>query len=522
MRDPLLQAVESGQCALVEQLLQGGCPITTSDEEGSQAIHYAAELGHELIVSLLLKHGAEGNPLDGWSLTPLLWAAREGHAGVVEILLDGGADPRARGIVDGLLKPLNYAARGGHLDVISVITQRDPEVINFTESSAGYTALHYAAEHNQVASIDLLVEAGANLELQDLRGHTALHIAAYFPDCEAAVLALLRHGEDTEKRDYNSLTPLLVAIKERHYNAAMALIAAGADVCAAAYYSALELAIHTECIDIVRLLVQHGASAIEPRLDRGFTPLHWAAWCNNAPAIDFLVESGANMEEENLVMPGGAWHAQNLEAITALVHHGANIHARETGSGNTPLHVAAMRKSVFARVARSPRGTPLHVASNCHNGGSAATVDALLKAGADETVVNGDGRTPADLLEHTLNGIHSSEDAKPTLALLTNAPRDRAYRWWARRRLFVLCHAFSDRVRLVSPGGDIGDCSSLFRAIDPTTRSTTGGAPEVREGELGNDEESCVAIGISRDFRGAMGRLIRLQVDVFRTRMEFL
>lgn len=495
--DPLLAAVKGGQHDLVEHLLvlQGRSP-RTSDDQGSQAIHHAARLGHELIVSLLLEHGVEASPLDGSGLTPLFLSAREGHVGVVEVLLDAGADARARGLVDGLLQlPLDLAVEGGHAGVISVFHGRDPAITNDTDGATGYTALHHAAKHNQVGSIDALVDAGADLELQSTTESTALHFAAAFPDCEAAVLALLRHGADKEAMDVDGLTPLLVAVQKGNEASAMALIAAGADCSGGDRHSSLELAVEGRCVALMRVLVENGANVSDSRVG-GHTPLHWAAWLDYGPAIDFLIESGANVEAkldngEDTPFHFASASAGNLEAIAALVRHGANIHARKVPSGDTPLHIAAM---------------------NCGFEGSPGTVDALLKAGADETVVNAAGQTPTDLLETTLDNHGWNGHTDLTQALLTNAPRDRADRRWARRRLFVLCRAFSDRARLASPEGVIGGRSPSFSVNDPTTGNHEEAASNPSDG----------TIGISRDFSVTMGRLTGLQADLFRTVMEFL
>lgn len=508
---PLLEAVKGGHDDLVEHLvvLQGQSPHI-ADEEGSQAIHHAARLGHELTVSILLKHGAGAAPLDGRGLTPLLLAAREGHAGVVEILLDAGADARARGEVGGFHQlPLDLAAGGGHIDVISGITRRDPEIVNDTESTTGKASLHHAAMRNQVASIDALVKAGANLEIRDTYMNTALHFAA--AECEDAVLALLRHGAEKEILNVDNLTPLLVAIKAGCKPTAMALIAAGADCNGGAHsFSILELAAEGGCVELLRLLVERGASPSEVE-NGGYTCLHTAAWYDNAPAIDFLVESGANLESKlddtgETPFHAAVRNAGNLAAIAALVRHGANIHARKVPSGDTPLHVAAR---------------------NCFFRDSPETVDALLRAGADETAVNTTGQTPADMIENIVDESGSTKHAELTLALLTSAPRDRADRRWARRRLFVLCHALSDRVRLASPEDGARDCSPAFGVIGPTISATKRVAREVCRGGLGNHGEATCnpldgTVGISGVFSDAMGKLIELQADVFRTVVKFL
>jgi len=57
--------------------------------EGCNALHLAAEYGHEAVVKQLLdseKVDVDSKDRDG--RTPLLWAAQKGHGAVVKLLLD--------------------------------------------------------------------------------------------------------------------------------------------------------------------------------------------------------------------------------------------------------------------------------------------------------------------------------------------------------------------------------------------------------------------------------------------------
>ncbi|CAM9946781.1 unnamed protein product, partial [Hapterophycus canaliculatus] len=99
---------------------------------------------------------------------------------------------------------------------------------------------------------------------------------------------------------------------------------------------------------------------------------------------------------------------------------GANIHAREVPTGNTPLH-GVIVDDIFEE--------------------SPATVDALLKAGADETMLNDAGLTPLQLFEDGDDAAAACPEVERVRSLLTNAPQDRADRAWGRRALFVLCRA---------------------------------------------------------------------------------
>ena len=85
----------------------------------------AAANGTNEAVRRLLGAGADPNAMDRGDQTPLHAAAAAGHEGIVEILLSAGADPRAR---DERLCSTSYL--------------QNPE----TRETAGYTALHLAAE----------------------------------------------------------------------------------------------------------------------------------------------------------------------------------------------------------------------------------------------------------------------------------------------------------------------------------------------------------------------------------------
>ncbi|CAM9872900.1 unnamed protein product, partial [Ectocarpus fasciculatus] len=226
----------------------------------------------------------------------------------------------------------------------------------------------------------------------------------------------------------------------------------------------------------------------------GRTALHWAAWAN-ASAIDLLVEAGANLEAKGGVDEATPFHfaagqGGNAAAIEALARHGADVHAQEKHSGRTPLHIAAR---------------------NCQIECSWETVDALLKAGADETRLDYQGQTPLDFLEATIDAADDNypEAEEHTRSLLVNAPKDRAQRAWSRRSLFVLCRAHPDRVRLT----DVVDEATT----NPRVKKMATAAAAVDSGRGGSDCES------ADNFQRAMGSLIRLKEDgIFRKIVAFL
>lgn len=452
--NPVMAAVRGRQPKLLEHLLSNG-------EDANQV-----DTGEESSV-------VQGSLLDR--------AARLGYDDVVETLLDAGADPDRRNGIG--IPPLGVASAEGHVGVISVIAARRPDTLSQRgEAPDEYAALHHAAARNQAGSIEALARAGASLEIEDGRGLTALHVAAA-GDCSSAVDALLRLGADKESLDPNTTTPLLLAIRDGNEAAARVLMEAGADCLGGGRDAAdvLELAVRGESMTILRALVHRGLDAC-PSTDQESAPLHDAAWQNLPLAIDILVEAGANVEAKCLAEGSRPMHiasqnAGNVAAIEALARHGADVNAKKTSSGDTPLHIAA-------------RNYPFEL--------SPASVDALLKAGADETIVNAAGQSPAEALDISVANTGIEGYDGEIRALLENAPQDRADRAWARRSFVVMCRAFSGRVRLIPES-----------------------TPDDNRRRVAPEEDTGGANG-STGFVKAMGSLLGLETELFRLVVEFL
>jgi ankyrin repeat protein len=85
-----------------------------------------------------------------------------------------------------------------------------------------------AVEARQVAEVNRLLRDGANVQVRDKEGHTALSIAAYYNSTEIAE-ALLKRGADPNARGYDGLTPLMRAAKNGNTEAVRLLLSHGAN-----------------------------------------------------------------------------------------------------------------------------------------------------------------------------------------------------------------------------------------------------------------------------------------------------
>ena len=136
-------------------------------------------------------------------------ASLEGDDARVAQLLEDGVEPDEYKDDDGYTA-LQRAATRGHHEIVSRLINAgaDLNIQNNYEN----TALHWAAfyEHNEVTS--RLLEAGADLNIQNKDGKSCLHFAA--EKSQEIVVKLLEAGADPYLQNNEGKTPIDVAKDE--------------------------------------------------------------------------------------------------------------------------------------------------------------------------------------------------------------------------------------------------------------------------------------------------------------------
>ena len=342
---------------------------------------------------------------------------------------------------------LQIACRHGLTQIVSLMVERDRQSLHSCDER-NVTPLHEAAAFGPFELVQLIIDAGADIHAQDMRGQTPLNyaatkgnssfynlLAAPYPrtkrsDISLALIQAVGNGHvdfikqaisDAERADIeqafceaaeNGHAPVLSMIMSSRANddseAAHLLHASKGG------RTALILATMGEHLETVKWLLKYemdlslrydmSASITEDQDREGATALHHAARRNYSGILELLITSGANInstDSNGRTALFDAVASPSHDCVSILLIKGIRISITEK-AGNSILHEAVSNGSVdFTRLfiyrhininsTNHVGSTPLHLAAE---GGHAEIVDFLLKNGAKDAEQDKLGRTP--------------------------------------------------------------------------------------------------------------------------------
>ncbi len=183
----------------------------------AQAIHHWRSIA---VGRLLLDSGADIDALTTVGCageTPLMMQLRFGTLEGVRFLLERGADPNLGGLKHtpsrSMAEGLNLLLRHGW---------------DINEQVGCRTLLHHDANHGHGRRVRLLLEHGADPDIRDAEGRTALHLVSARGVSGEAIRALVEAGADLNARDHEGRTPLDHAEPARSRAATRTLVELGA------------------------------------------------------------------------------------------------------------------------------------------------------------------------------------------------------------------------------------------------------------------------------------------------------
>ena len=479
---PLVDAAQAADRAAVLELIGQGADVNAAEADGTTALHWAVYHNDADLVGRLLDAGARADAANAYGTTPLLQAADHGNPEIFGRLLAAGADPNVAN--DGGQPLLMLLARTSHVEAARLLLAHGADP-NAAEPARNQTALMWAAAARQGPMVRALVESAADVDArsrvidrprmvssepraqyQAPGGVTPLLYAAR-EGCLECARTLVEAGADIDLDDPEGITPLIMAVWNTHFDTAAYLVEAGADVNKWDYWgrTPLYLAVDFNTIphggrsdrpsldsttsrEMIGLLLEAGAypnlqlkvlppfrnvgadRGVDGMLTTGATALLRAAKALDAPAIELLLRYGADPNIPNLAGTTPTMAAAGLDSTDADTrgwYHTSDVQDRSIASlrllleaggepnasggrrGQTPLHGAAFWgwNDVVRYLARQgaeinatdPRGmTPLDAAMGRAGGNSRGgqRIDVFPETAALIEELGGHAGTPAE------------------------------------------------------------------------------------------------------------------------------
>lgn len=213
-------AVWNGNCSEVLAALDDGADPNSRGIGGHPLLLAATFQGHLRLAQMLLDHGADpgASPLRPSALEA---AIRSGHTRIAYALLKSGVVPQ--------WQDAHLAALCGRTRLLRRFLKTGVEVnrLGGVGGTVAVTLAMAAAFAGETSTIQTLVECGADVDLGNENGWTALHSATSCGHTEVVKL-LLSFGASANATDRGGDTPLTMAVKEGHDEVVAILQGAGA------------------------------------------------------------------------------------------------------------------------------------------------------------------------------------------------------------------------------------------------------------------------------------------------------
>ncbi|KAK7074366.1 hypothetical protein SK128_009451 [Halocaridina rubra] len=391
---PLHFAAQAGHEKIVSMLIDAGSNVNATDENGDTPLHLSSQKGdsHITVIQTLLDAGANKESINNSGVTCAHIAASSGYRKIVHLLIKAGLHRNCRDTADSTL--LHYAAKCGKLCIFKELCNQ--ESLPNEKDSRNKSKDQSASLSECKAEVPDIFD-NTDLLARDKKRNTPLHVAALkghldivdyileYTRVDSATCSCQSKEALINARNKSDETPLHLAVINKHTKVVISLVKLNADICAKnkSGNTPLHLAAKLGFEEIAKVLVGAVKSSDAYETDplnimnkKHQTALHFAALIGHVKILDMYLDAGANIisKDENGFTP---LHV----AITA-------------GKGNVlQQFLKCMEKrnlSSILNVTTNTGKTPLHYAAHI---GHKELLKMLVDAGADINIKDEDGCT---------------------------------------------------------------------------------------------------------------------------------
>ncbi|GAB0189752.1 palmitoyltransferase ZDHHC13 [Grus japonensis] len=235
----IVKATQYGIIERCKELVEAGYDVRQPDRENVTVLHWAAINNRQELVKYYISKGAIVDQLGGdLNSTPLHWAIRQGHLPMVMLLLKCGADPS---LIDGEgFSSIHLAVLFQHMPIVAYLISKGQNIdttdfngqtplmlsaqkvigpeptrfllkfnpsLNAVDNVQKNTALHWAITSGNTSAVDLLLEAGASLDIKNIKGETPLDLAYQSPN--RFMVYMIKEEERMRSRRNNRLLKIV-------------------------------------------------------------------------------------------------------------------------------------------------------------------------------------------------------------------------------------------------------------------------------------------------------------------------
>jgi ankyrin repeat protein len=412
---PLYLASANGDAELIRILVAAGADPKATDAVGETMLMAAVASGELSAVEALLALGADVNARDQqFQQTALMFAARAGLTDIAVRLIRAGAEIDARtrvGPEPGWILPNSRPGFSFGVGIIRGGLPADRGMRPF--QSGGMTAVLYAAREGHSAMVELLLDAGADINGTEANQITPLLMAISNDRMDTAALLIAR-GADLDAQDWYGRSPLWSAVNVRNL-----------------YLDneTFENYIDREpVLDVIRLLLEQGARP-NPRTTEsppvrntllpttgtlewvdftGQTPFLSAALAGDVPVMRLLLEHGADPQ---LATFGGTTALMAAAGVNWVVSQSYTVSPEA-------LFEAVQLCVELGMDVNAANSMGITAIMGAANRGSDDILEYLFNQGARLDVVDNEGRAPLDWAHGVFLATHPAEPKPSSIALI--------------------------------------------------------------------------------------------------------